>query len=500
MNKRNDVLRASPVASMELGHRAWLLLLAVAIATRALQFGNPVIQVDEQFYLFVGDRLLHGALPYVDIWDRKPFGLFAIYALIRTLGGTGILHYQLAAMLFVVLTASIISKISLRLTNPGGAAVSGMVYIVYILSSGGDGGQAPVFYNAFVACAALLVLKVQERPWFDMKSALLAGCAILILGLAIQVKYTVIFEGAFFGLWLLWIAHSKGVGLPALTGYAMSWATIALLPTIFVFLAYWTLGHSSEFVFANFLSIFHRSSGELDIPGRVLAIVAHIAVPGGAALWAMTRASSNPPARNFVFAWTGSAILAVILFGTYHDHYALPLFVPIAIAGASLYGDVDARLPLWRFRPRIAHCVLLIGLLMGVGTMIATRLNRGTGDGVYAAARIVGRDPERCIYVFSGDPILYYLTRSCLPTAFTFPSLLSERSDSVSIGRDPMRELHATMARSPTYVFVRLPVLTEIDKDSWAFVKDQIARDYHLTIRQRVGRSVMLGFKRNAAR
>ncbi|MBL7439409.1 hypothetical protein INQ32_27005, partial [Escherichia coli] len=51
------------------------LLLVVAVVARAAQFGNPVIQVDDEFYLLTGDRMLHGALPYVDIWDRKPIGL-----------------------------------------------------------------------------------------------------------------------------------------------------------------------------------------------------------------------------------------------------------------------------------------------------------------------------------------------------------------------------------------------------------------------------------------
>ena len=38
-------------------------LLLVALALRAWDFGNPVIHVDEQYYLLVGDRMLHGALP-----------------------------------------------------------------------------------------------------------------------------------------------------------------------------------------------------------------------------------------------------------------------------------------------------------------------------------------------------------------------------------------------------------------------------------------------------
>jgi predicted membrane-bound mannosyltransferase len=34
------------------------VLAVVALALRAWDFGNPVIHVDEQYYLLVGDRIL----------------------------------------------------------------------------------------------------------------------------------------------------------------------------------------------------------------------------------------------------------------------------------------------------------------------------------------------------------------------------------------------------------------------------------------------------------
>src|SRR3569833_3787129 len=86
------------------------LLLLVALAVRCVDFGNPVIHVDEQYYLLVGDRLLRGALPYVDIWDRKPIGLFAIFAAIRLLPGDGVLAYQLVATLFAAATAWLVQR------------------------------------------------------------------------------------------------------------------------------------------------------------------------------------------------------------------------------------------------------------------------------------------------------------------------------------------------------------------------------------------------------
>ena len=86
------------------------VLLIVAVALRMWDFGNPVVHVDEQYYLLVGDRMLQGDIPYIDIWDRKPVGLFLLFAGIRLLPGDGILAYQIVATLFAAGTAWMVDR------------------------------------------------------------------------------------------------------------------------------------------------------------------------------------------------------------------------------------------------------------------------------------------------------------------------------------------------------------------------------------------------------
>ncbi len=57
----------------------WTILLATALLVRALTFGNPILHVDEEFYFAAARAMVHGAVPYVDVWDRKPVGLFLFY-------------------------------------------------------------------------------------------------------------------------------------------------------------------------------------------------------------------------------------------------------------------------------------------------------------------------------------------------------------------------------------------------------------------------------------
>lgn len=192
--------------------RAWTIVLAVILiatfAIRATHFGNPSMHVDEDFYLLVGDRMLHqGALPYVDIWDRKPIGIFLIYAAIRLLGGAGFVQYQVVATLFAAATAFVIARIAARFTTLFASTVAGLCYILWIGLFGGEGGQTPTFYNLFTAVAALLTMKAALADPVDLGLIRRNGAIVmLIVGVAMQIKYNVMFEGIFFALTLLWVA------------------------------------------------------------------------------------------------------------------------------------------------------------------------------------------------------------------------------------------------------------------------------------------------------
>jgi hypothetical protein len=73
----DSTLRLSPSSRCEsrsvTGIAPYVIVIVLAtLVFRSFHFGNPDVDFDEPFYLLVGDRMLHGAIPYVDIWDRKP--------------------------------------------------------------------------------------------------------------------------------------------------------------------------------------------------------------------------------------------------------------------------------------------------------------------------------------------------------------------------------------------------------------------------------------------
>lgn len=111
----------------------WLVLLGVALLVRAATFGNPVVHVDEEFYFLTARTMLEGALPYVDVWDRKPIGLFLVYLPAAALGmPLGIWAYQAMALGCVVATALLVARLADRAGWSRGALPAAIAYVLWL--------------------------------------------------------------------------------------------------------------------------------------------------------------------------------------------------------------------------------------------------------------------------------------------------------------------------------------------------------------------------------
>ena len=448
-------------------------LLIVALLLRAWDFGNPVIHVDEQYYLLVGDRMLHGAVPYVDIWDRKPIGLFAIFAAIRLLPGDGIIAYQIVALLFAAATAWLVQRMAMRIGAPPIAAfAAGAAYLIWLPLLSGRAGQAPVFFNLFMTGGALLTLRLPALAARKARAAIIANGAgvCLLAGLAIQTKYTPAVEGAFFGLAHVWYLRRAQARRPWTALAALGWLALGLAPTLIAITFYWSRGAAAfdAFWFANFTSIFARSSYSYPpdlIARRLLGISAQLAPFAicAALAWRMRPRSEE---TKLAFAWLVTAVGGFVVLGTYFDHYALPLVAPLAATAAPTFGRV----------PRAMVATL------GAGTLLFTiqaLVRPSDTAGAYAIARVVAANsgPE-CPYVFVGDSIVYHLAHACLPTPYAFPSTLAYAPEQGAAGVDMGMEIRRIMGRRPPVIVTGSRPLAQWNEQSRHIVEAALARDY----------------------
>ena len=447
--------------------RVFALLLASAVALRIVDFGNPVIHVDEQYYLLVGERMLRGDIPYIDIWDRKPVGLFLLYAGAAALPGDDILGYQFLATLFAAVTAWLVWSGARRLgVAPRGAVAAAIAYLIWLPLLGGRGGQAPAFYNMFVAFAAWVTLGLpQHRRRSAIRWSGIAAC--LSAGLAIQIKPTAVFEGGFFGLAHLWWLWRSGERARSTVGHALLWTVAGALPSLAVIGWYWSIGAIDSWWFANIESIFGRPgypAGMLAM--RLLGIAAELLPLLICAAVAIRRRDRGDDATGLLIGWLIAAVIGFVSIGTFFDHYALPLLPPLAAMAAIVLARSE----------RVRLIVLVFGLVLFV---VERSLVPNDGPGARQLAEVVARNSHGgCPYVFIGDTITYSLADTCLPTRYAFPNFLAYTTEQGAIGIDEAAEVANIVQQRPPVIVISTRSLGIWNMDSLAVLRPALASDY----------------------
>lgn len=431
-----DVAQARPAApaTMRPAVLAGAAICLAAVVLRFGQFGNALAGLDEQFYLLVGERMWAGELPYVDLWDRKPIGLFVLFAGIAALPLDGVLAAQLVATGFAAATALLVAAIARRWTGWGPAAMAGIFYLAGLNELWGETTQTPVFYNALVAGAAWLTLKGR------------GGAAMALMGVAIQIKTNAVFQGAFFGAWLLAAEWRRG---GPVVRRAMLYALIGVAPTLLAFGTYAAIGHGAAWWQANVLSILAKGTPRdaaavrsfweswlLFTPVALLALV-------GLRRWTM-RFTALPPGAGFTLGWMAVSTLDFAAIGGFYPHYAIPLLLACTPAVAQAFA-------IRRWGPVLFALALAWPLFhAAVANPRIAAEERGHAAQVTAAIPLAVR--ERCLFVYEGPVAYYRLSRACHLSRYVFSAHLSSAREAPSLGVDPAAEIDRIMAREPAAV------------------------------------------------
>ena len=455
-------------------------IFAASFIVRGITFGNPMLEFDEQLYLLIGDRLLHGHLPYVELWDRKPIGLFLFYAFVRMFGGTGIVQYQIAATLCVAITGSLIWKMARRAAGPVASFVAALCYILLLMPFHGTGGQSPVIYNVLTAIAALCAFRSNDTD-SSAQIGRLALIAMAMMGIAIQFKYTPMVEGIFFGCYFLWRLWRAQTPLVRIAGIAVAMVFVALLPTIAAVGFYAATGHLDSFIQANFLSVFQRHPfpAQTRVAQRIFVLVYGmwiiLFIPV-AITWRWFY-KGDVENRDFalILGWTAAAIGGFALLGDFYDFYFITVLLPSCILIA----------PLVRLR-RLGFavgCLLLFWPVLYMPKYVfETRLYQQVASNLVGAIQPYTKD--RCLYVYDGPAVLYLLTNSCAPTRFIYPDHLTNPTEEPALGVDPAVEEARLLATRPGAIVTasRAPI-PRVDPVTQRLVQAALARDYVLVAR-----------------
>lgn len=421
--------------------RLGIAIVAAAFALRLGQIGSPIPGIDDQFYLLVGDRMWSGALPYVDIWDRKPAGLFLLYAAFRALPGDGIVAYQLAGTLALGLTGAVAAGIARTVLPWYAAFIAGLAIVVYGVLLGAGFGEAPIFYDLLIVMAGARILSLIERAdgeGIDPR----AIAAIILCGVALTVKTSAVFESCCFGALLLHHDWRCGRTLRELAWRGGVYLAVGLAPTMAIAAFYAAIGEWQAFAFANLQSAFLRSASATgDSLGRLITLsllLCPLIIPALAELRHI-----RGPHRMVLVAWLAAGILSFVAIGRYYEHYALPLVTPLALIAA--YG----------FRRRAV--AVIVGVLISAVFLAAFREGgaNARGDRADVAALLATLPPSvrtQCLFVYEGPLILYHLSGACLPGRYVFAGHFTEPEEDGALEKPMASILRETLARRPAAI------------------------------------------------
>ncbi|MET0307098.1 MAG: hypothetical protein ABW023_00195 [Sphingomonas sp.] len=476
----------------------WSILLFAAVCVRALTFGNPVVHVDEEFYFVTAQRMLEGALPYVDVWDRKPIGLFLIYLPPAAFGvPLGIWVYQMMALASVVGTALLIGRLAERAGWGKGALAASLLYIFMLGFGDGQGGQSPVFYNLLVACAFLLVMPHPEDASGDRRRLHRAMLAMALIGISMQIKYSVVFEGMFLGLWLIWREWKLGTTLAHILRRGAVLAAIACVPTLLAGAVYFAIGHGDAWAYANFGSILERRSDpSSELIRAFLKVALILALPliiSGLSRHVPVNDESEHPVRALLFGWLIASVVGLLVFGSWFNHYALPVMVPACLCCAGFLGSTQIG------RKVFMPVMLLAAMGGGEYTAWSAMWHRGNAEELDTLANGIGRG-RGCLYIHSGDSILYSFTGRCAVTSWIFPSHLSRERENGAVGVDQIAEEGRIFAKKPEVVVMRPEYLGERLEVRKVALRAMQTLGYRLTGRYPLGDQMINVYKLPTAR
>ncbi|MEB3342358.1 glycosyltransferase family 39 protein [Okeania sp.] len=472
-----------------------------------------VLDKDESIYILIADSLLNNNLPYIEIWDTKPPGIFILFSLAMLILGNSIVSIRILSIIATTFTSYFLYMIGRNIDEKQGEKIgllAGSLYGIFSLHNDGTAANAEILFAPFVTGAFLLLFQNQKLS--NIKVFLIG----IILGMGMQIKYLVIMDVLALVLLGSWLKkaelnkreYGKAINnLSALTkgnfSLVFNHLTFSLLrfylilgagiilPAIIIGTIYHFSGYFDEYIYATlmanskYIGILNFSWSDFlnrlikQILGNILLWLCFFWSPIYLFVFARKKLRQE---RNliYLFLWFCCAFLAVLLSKRFYNHYFLQLLPPLSlISGYVIIKSVY--LPQKQFNP---HIILFLILIYPFGQAGYNKLTKNWEFIYYRSIQKIDTWDDRealiakylrerikstdYIYVVNYQPIIYYLVPTKIPTKYAFPSVLTALSQILPI--DPLQELDKIMAKNPSYI-----LLAE---------KDNIAPEYRNMLNQ----------------
>ncbi len=312
----------------------------VSFFLRIALWSQPLTR-DEGAYAYVALGLLRGRVPYLDVWDHKPPGVYFIYALVFFLWGKSVHALHLLAALCIAVAVLLVYLIGQEIFGDRPARVGAILFAASLLTTDGTGINTELFMVVCILVSILVCLQPLRH-----KNSLVKRSVSCLLG------------GGFFGF----AAITKQVAAGDLAGFAVFWGVYTfvrrrrshtrmnwlvalfmvglMIPAIAVFAFFWHYHGVHEMWFDTFVynSLYARISFRARFINGFFATLGMISKNPllwigafGATLMILfdTKARISYKAMP-VFWWVGGFI-GLSLPGRFFEHYYIQILAPMAL-------------------------------------------------------------------------------------------------------------------------------------------------------------------------
>ncbi|QCE34528.1 hypothetical protein FAI40_03760 [Acetobacteraceae bacterium] len=433
-----------------------LTLLFCVFASRFPVLNDFMVGTDGAWFIYVGGQILHGYWPYVDLWDRKPVGLFLLYAPFSLLGSWQFWGCLLGTDLFTFLTGMLIYKIGCNFATALGGFLCALLYLFLSNCLTAFTGIEAIFYNLFVLSAFALVLLRFEKLQTDSSLLFKTGLqAMAIFGFTIELKPTVAFEGIYLACFLLSLCWLQEKSIKKLLLNSALWIFLALLPTLMIAGIYALHGHWQAWFYANLVSFFQKQGFSAHAP-QSLRLYLFIFFFSGGLLLSLKGLKERKIARNYLYFITGWFLIPLFMASAIGEYAAvtLPILLPFCLSFIFLF-------PIGKKEKAFFLCLLLLAFGGSIIKVAQIWMPLDQYLLYKKSVQTLRQDPD-CLFIYGGEEIQNITKQSanCHLTRYPYPSHLGEAKEQKALGiSDTNAELAAILQKRPKWIFIGIPIV-----------------------------------------
>jgi len=486
-----------------------VLLMALLVLTWLLRmnYWDQPFQMDEGVYSYVGWGLLEDLVPYKDVFDHKPPGIYVLYFLAFLLFKPTALSVKLFATIYTLGTVLAIFFLARKLAGATAGCLAALLFGIF--SSGprieGGGVNTEIFMVLPYTLAAYSLLRAVETK--ERKQYLLFG---LWTGLASTIKQVAMVNLFWVGAYLLvciWraknrkaVAHVLGDIVLVAFGTTLAWLPYCLyfyLKDALHYFYYWQVSFNLDYIAEGHgavpnLAVFWHQTKNILCENGILWL---LALSGIFWQWQELRKSKvlglesstsdqQASAWFLMSIWPFFSFLGVSLGGHFYGHYYIQIIPSLAVLGGVGLVKLARRvrvLGIEILRSPISLVLTLLfvkALLLFVITDAPYYLSYNADQisfhqyhtPLFSVTRFIGKylqqrtQPDELVYVWATNPEINFYALRKTPN----PYLVQRRESRISI-----EEVIQSLQKSPPKYIV---VIDEMKR--FPQLQDYIRQNY----------------------